>query len=100
MEIVPADAAEPGVWAFLCCVAVPDLACWRFPGRTRERLLGGPRNALRRLWWRAYVLDRGSREGLSGRLGEDETVQIMERPTLAGNPRVATTLADAHLRRA
>jgi Family of unknown function (DUF6339) len=97
MGIVPADAAEPGVWAFLTCVVVPELACWRFPRRTSERLEGGPRNTLRRLWWRAHLLDTGG-ENLVSRLGEDELVQIMERPeSVMGNPRVARALARLHL---
>ena len=95
MGIVPADAAEPGVWAFLACVAVPEIVCWRFPRRTPERLEGGQRNALRRLWWRAHVL--GSE--LMSRLGEDELVQIMERPeSPLGNPRIARAVAAMHIK--
>jgi hypothetical protein len=93
MDIVPADAAEPGVWAFLTCVVAPDIACWRFP-----RLEGTPRNALRRLWWRAHVLGSGD-ETLMSQLGEDELVQIMERPeSVLGNPRVARAIARSHIR--
>lgn len=94
MGIVPADAAEPGVWAFLACVAVPDIVCWRFPRRTPERFEGGQRNALRRLWWRAHLLG----EELMSLLGEDELVQILERPESAlGNPRVARAIAAMHI---
>jgi hypothetical protein len=94
MGIVPADAAEPGVWAFLACVAVPDLVCWRFPRRTPERLEGGQRNALRRLWWRAHLLG----DDLMTQLNEDELVQIMERPESAlGNPRIARAIGAAHI---
>ncbi|MGZ4249147.1 MAG: DUF6339 family protein [Solirubrobacteraceae bacterium] len=98
MRIVPADAAEPGVWAFLTCVVLPDIAAWRFGRRTAERFRGGSRNTLRRLWWRAHVLDSPD-ESLTARLGEDEIVQIMERPeSVLGNPRVARAVAAAHLR--
>jgi hypothetical protein len=97
MRIVPADAAQPGVWAFLTCVVVPDVACWRFPRRTAGRLEGGPRNVLRRLWWRAHLLDSDG-DDLVSRMGEDELVQIMERPeSVLGNPRMARALAHAHL---
>jgi hypothetical protein len=99
MEIVPADAAAPGVWAFLGCVVLPDFVTWRFPRKTPERFLGGHRNAFRRLWWRAYVLGVGDGEdSLVRSLAEDEVVQIMERPTLGGNPRVARSLARSFLR--
>jgi Family of unknown function (DUF6339) len=97
MRIVPADSAEPGVWAFLTCVVVPDIACWRFPRRTHERLDGGARNALRRLWWRVHLLDSPAQE-LTSLLGEDELVQIMERPqSVLGNPRVARPFARIHV---
>ena len=93
MDIVPADAAHGGVWTFLACVVLPDVAVWRFPDRNEERLLGTPRNTFRRRWWRAYVLD-GARSRPNDRkvvdeLGEDEVVQVMERTALAGNPRLA-----------
>jgi hypothetical protein len=96
MRIVTADAASPGVWAFIACVVAPDVACWRFANRTEERLLGGPRNTFRRLWWRMRVLGSDG-EMLLGSLGEDELVQVMERPTIGGSPRVATHLCHAFL---
>ncbi|MGH7553509.1 MAG: DUF6339 family protein [Longimicrobiales bacterium] len=81
------------MWTFLACQVLPDVAAWRFPDRHEERLLGTPRNTFRRLWWRAYILD-GSRSTSDStlvvdELGEDEVVQVMERPSLAGNPRLA-----------
>jgi len=57
MEIVPADAAEEGVWSFLTLVLVPEIGPWRFPALAEERLVGRPRNVLRRTWWRACVGD-------------------------------------------
>jgi hypothetical protein len=91
MDIIPADAAAEGVWSFLSLVLLPEIGPWRFPDRARDRLLGHPRNVLRRSWWRAHVLGPDLDAAPDGQqpLGEDELVQIMERPTLAANPRVA-----------
>lgn len=97
MGIVPADAAEEGVWSFLTLVVVPEIGPWRFPGRSDERLLGRPRNVLRRTWWRAWALGPAlefAPEGCTP-LGEDESVQIMERPSLGGNRRIAAALQAA-----
>lgn len=94
MGIVPADAAEEGVWSFISLVLVPELAPWRFPSRHKDRLLGKPRNALRRLWWRAHVLGPDLTWVPPGctPLNEDESVQIMERPTIAKSGRLAQQL--------
>jgi len=97
MRIVPADAAEEGVWSFLTLVVVPEIGPWRFPAMADNRLLGRPRNVLRRLWWRAHSLGPDLESAPQGcrPLGEDEFVQIMERPSLGGNRRTATALRDA-----
>lgn len=94
MRIVPADASEEGVWSFITLVLVPELAPWRFPSRHEDRLLGKPRNALRRLWWRAHVLGPDLTWVPPGctPLNEDESVQIMERPTIAKSGRLAQQL--------
>nr|WP_282433157.1 DUF6339 family protein [Cryobacterium arcticum] len=100
--MLPAEAADEGVWSFLTLNVCPDVAFWRFPNarsddgsfRTDyERLLGRPRNVLRRSWWRGYILGAD----LSGRLLEDESVGIMERPSLGGDPTLARSIARAHL---
>jgi hypothetical protein len=103
MAIGPAEASRPGVWAFLGCVVAPDLVRWRFfreDGPTSdERFMGdnrGLRNTFGRVWWRAQALrDPGSDDAYHyvRELGEDELVQITERPTLAGNPSVARAIA-------
>lgn len=97
MDIIPAEAAHDGVWSFISLVLLPDVAFWRYPNRTGredyERIIGRPRNVFRRLWWRAYALG----PDVAGQLQEDEAVGIMERPSLAGNPRIARALATAHL---
>lgn len=97
MDIIPADAADEGVWSFLSLVVVPEIGPWRFPKLTEERILGKPRNVLRRLWWRAWALGPDLVTAPNGcqPLGEDESVAIMERPSLGGNLRVARALRDA-----
>lgn len=92
MGIVVADAASDGVWSFLSLVVVPEIGPWRFPDRNSDRLVGRPRNVLRRLWWRAWVLEGIAVPPGRSPLGEDELVQVMERPTIAGSPRVAQAL--------
>lgn len=96
MNISPAEAAQAGVWQFMACVMLPELVRWRFPGTqdgtSIERFLGGVRNVFQRVWWRAYILgmpDRANPYELLTLMGEDELVQIMERPNLAGSPRLA-----------
>ena len=97
MDAVPADAAEEGVWSFMSVILVPEIGPWRFPRRPEDRILGRPRNVFRRLWWRAWALgpDLEIAPGGCEPLGEDESVQIMERPSLGGNRRVARALQDA-----
>jgi hypothetical protein len=95
MQITPAEASSQAVWSFLACIMLPDVVRWRFPGgddgTAIERFLGGIRglrNTFGRVWWRAYTLYQAGNENayeFLDRLGEDELVQIMERPNLAGN---------------
>ncbi len=97
MNIVPADAADEGVWSFLTIIVVPEIGPWRFPRQSEERMLGRPRNVLRRLWWRAWAIGPDLETAPEGcePLGEDESVQIMERPSLGGNRRTAQAFRDA-----
>jgi Family of unknown function (DUF6339) len=94
MQIVPADAASEGVWSFMTLVLLPEIGPWRFPGAGDKRYFGVPRNVLRRAWWRAHTLgpDLGGSTNSSPYLGEDELVQIFERPTLSANPWVARAI--------
>jgi hypothetical protein len=103
LNILPADAADEGVWSFFTLNVCPDVALWRFPNDARsdggirenyERLVGKPRNIFRRAWWRAYVLG----PDVSSRLLEDESVGIMERPSIGGEPRLARCVASTQLR--
>ena len=89
------------VWTAMSLTLWPDLIFWRF-GDTPARYIGGRRNALQRLWARTRVFDRGEgdidRWGIINSLGEDELVQIMERPALGNNPRLARLFAESTLR--
>ena len=106
MPMVPAEAAKGGVWEFISCVLLPDLARWRF-GRTAgatplERFVSGRRNVYQRLWWRAYHLAPRTGGGprlcqLLKALGEDELVQLMERPSLAGIEGLPGSIAEGLL---
>jgi hypothetical protein len=106
MNVSPAEASSQGVWAFIACVLLPDVVRWRFPGgdaTTQERFLGGVRgirNTYGRLWWRAHVLqmpDSPDPLRLIRELGEDELVQITERPNLAGSMMTARLTAQTFL---
>lgn len=107
MEMTPAEASNQGVWAFMACVLLPDIVRWRFPGASnvtsKERFLGGNRglrNTFGRVWWRAYILNQPDKDDpyeLLSLLGEDELVQIMERPGLAGSPVLAKQVCKSFL---
>ncbi len=94
LRMAPAEAVKGGVWEFLSCVLLPDIVRWRFGGTGNaatplERFVSGRRNVFQRLWWRAFHLaprvpDAAQLAGLLRALGEDELVQLMERPSLAG----------------
>lgn len=99
MGIVPGEAGKDDVWEFLTCVLLPDVVRWRFPGgggsrkTGAERYLGGVRNTFQRLWWRAEVLGEDGDYELVQRLNEDELVQVMERPQIASQRRLARAVA-------
>lgn len=58
MDVVPAEAADRRMWAFLALVLLPDVAVWRFPDPPGDRLLATDitRHVFGRLWWRAELL--------------------------------------------
>jgi hypothetical protein len=96
LAISPADAGMEETWNFLSLVLLPDVAAWRFQNKTKnpeyDRWIGRPRNVFRKAWWRAYCLG----PDLNATLGEDEGVNIMERPTFGLNPTLARAIARAH----
>jgi hypothetical protein len=87
----PHEAAQEEVWSYLTCCWLLDVAVWRFRrDAPMERFIGHlNRNAFRRLWWRREIL--GDLDLTL--LGEDELVNIMERPTLFSNRRLARDIA-------
>lgn len=107
MDLSPAEASHQGVWTFLSCVMLPEVVRWRFPGddgiTNPDRFLGGKRavrNTFGRVWWRGQVLrlsDDSAPYRLLDLLGEDELVQIMERPNLAGSSQLAVQVARSFL---
>lgn len=93
-EALPMTANEASyeeVWSYLTCCWLLDIAVWRFGcDADQRRFLGNVnRNTFRRLWWRAEIL--GPEVDLT-KLGEDELVNIMERPTIASDRRLARTV--------
>jgi hypothetical protein len=101
MGIVPAEAAAGGVWSFLALVLLPDVAAWRFPDRHRDRFIGADlmigssnRHVFGRLWARVHILGTEASSGL----GEDNVVNLFERPTFGGDPRLARAIGETHIR--
>lgn len=96
MRILPSEAAVEEVWNFMTLVLLPHVALWRYPNKNKDfeypRIIGKPRNVFRKLWWRAFVLG----PALSEKLGEDETVGIMERSSIGGNSPLARAIVLAH----
>ncbi len=82
------DLWSGDVWSFITLVVLPDLAAWRFPNRTAERMVGGVmlRNTFSRLWWRAHILGCDLLDG-DRHLVEDEIVTITERTSMMRHPR-------------
>ncbi|TCM39645.1 DUF6339 family protein [Kribbella sp. VKM Ac-2568] len=98
LPITPHEAAHEEVWSYLTCCWLLDVAVWRFGMDADERRFIGNvnRNTFRRLWWRVEVL--GAETDLT-RLGEDELVNIMERPTISSDRRLAKLIAAEFLLR-
>lgn len=95
------DVLRDDVWAFMTTVLVPDIVRWRY-GDQEARHQGGVRNVLQRLWLRATAADRGlgagdERWAVVRALSEDASVQIIERPGLAGASHVARALGERWL---
>lgn len=98
LGISPHEASDEGVWSHLTTCWLMDIAVWRWDGIGDERRFRGDvnRNTFRRLWWRAEVFGDGFD---LAQLGEDEFVNIMERPTIAANRRLVRMLSTAFLER-
>jgi hypothetical protein len=96
LQIIPADAAHDETWSFLTLVVLPDVAVSRFPQMHIDRLIGTPRNVLRRTWFRQEVLG-DLLYSTAHPLGEDELVGLFERSALARNRALIRRLATAVL---
>jgi hypothetical protein len=98
LAMIPHEASHEEVWSCLTCCWLLDIALWRFGEEADERRFIGNvnRNTFRRLWWRAEIL--GPDVDLEA-LGEDELVNIMERSTIAGDRRLARTVAHEFIAR-
>jgi hypothetical protein len=98
LGVMPVHAAKRGMWVFLSCVVLPELARWRYDSKdfNRDRYLGGDRDVLRSRWWRAWSLGPDLSFAPKGRtpLVEDEFTSIMERPTIGYTPRLAAAVRD------
>lgn len=91
MTIMPADASSIDVWNFINTAVVPDVVLWRY-GRfhtqtkkwniSEDRLFDMTRTTIGRLWWRVHLLG----PELASRLGEDEVVNLLEKPRIGGYP--------------
>jgi hypothetical protein len=99
LPVITGDALRDEVWQYLTCKVIPDVVAWRYGAKrhsvvrgptSEERFLGGVRNVLQRMWWRAKVLrDPTSEDELwllntsAGGLTEDNLVSLLERSNVA-----------------
>lgn len=100
MSITAFEAAQPGVWTFLATVAMPDVTKWRFGTGNLERWVASDltRHMFSRLWWQALTFGVPRADGsydfqLLRNLSESDLNQLTERRSIAGNQRVARTIA-------
>lgn len=93
------------VWAWIAVRLVPHAVMWRFRGRdgsvSVERFAGSVhRNALGRLWLRAWILEDANSENrwaLATALNEDAAVALLERTSLAADHRLARIVVQCWL---
>lgn len=102
MQILPADAACNDVWVFINLRLLPDVVVWRYGTWhdseqswqvAYDRIFKINRTTFGRLWWRVELLGI---EGAQGLL-EDEAVQLVERPRIAGYRPLAIEIAQRHI---
>ena len=107
VDMEPFQRHGDDAWTYLTVHLFPEFPSWRFPGRQREaadndekvkprdRVLGGRRNVLYRVWFRAHVLGPDLRipDGADP-LGEDELDNIFGRPTISRNHELARKIVD------
>lgn len=91
------DARSTELWNFLTAVLLLDVASWRFPNKGENqkfnRYLGAsPKSTFKKLWWRGYVLGN-----LSDSIGEDQSVALLERTSVSGDPRLPKRIIQTFL---
>lgn len=105
--MVPGEAAQRQVWAFLALVLLPDVCVWRWPANEakeyqKDRFKGTDltRHALGRLWTRAHVLHEAAAPepyALLDVLGEADLDQIMaRRGAVAPSPALVRAVVRGH----
>jgi len=99
--IAVGEALRAEMWAWVAVVLVPHLVRWRWPVKDekfRIERFAGPlvRNALGRLWYQGFILDRGKdhvdRWTFSDELTADQVVALLERPSLAASRKTAVAV--------
>lgn len=93
MRLLPAQAGEAVMWQTMAAFILPELVIARF-GDTeksiRERMSATRRNALSRLWFRRQALSLEAEERYKSILNQDLVQQIVERPSIASDPRLVS----------
>lgn len=114
VPMLPVEAADEEVWAFITLSVLPDVAIWRWPamqgepdrtlvddeGETRsdsrtDRLLGRRRGVFRQAWWRGNLLGPDA----CLRLDEDNFINLTDRVSLTGYGALTRLIVQAHLER-
>lgn len=97
-ELPEDEMLRPDTWGWIAIHLVPHLVRWRWQNPsgivTPTRYCGIlQRNAIGRLWYRAYVLDEGpectDRWALADSVTEDAAMNLLERTTLASDRRLS-----------
>jgi hypothetical protein len=105
--MVPGEASQRQVWAFLSLVLLPDVCAWRWPADSEGRYVADrfkgtdlTRHAFARLWTRAHVLHDPTASDpyhLLDVLGESDLDQIMaRRSALAASPALVRSIVRTH----
>lgn len=94
----PSEASSMEIWHFFNLKLLADITMWRFGtfdtvsnhwSILQDRLYSFHRNMFGRIWWRNHLFG----VDLATRLGEDATVQIVERTALFAYPPFAKSVA-------
>jgi len=103
LDLTLNEAAQPGVWTYLTCCWMLDIAVWRWNSEGKKdvddaRFLGNPRrNTLRRMWWFAemlYVPEEGLPSLEPIIFTQDDHQAVFERPGAVGTRRIARAIAE------